>query len=97
MQSREGSLNPNCFPAMLAALLLLLCVSNCVWLSAASSYNSCQSPPGLPGRDGRDGRDGVPGPTGPPGSPGHCEVSKHMPTFVMKSCKLCNLLCLVSH
>ena len=70
---------------MLAALLLLLCAGNCVWLSAASSYNSCQSPPGLPGRDGRDGRDGAPGPAGPPGSPGRCDVSEHIPTLLFRN------------
>ena len=70
---------------MLATLLLLLCAGNCVWLSAASSYNSCQSPPGLPGRDGRDGRDGAPGPAGPPGSPGRCEVSVHIPTLLFRN------------
>ena len=80
MQSRIGSLHSSCSPAMLAALLLLLCASNCVWLSAAGSCNTCQSPPGLPGRDGRDGRDGVPGTAGPPGPPGHCEVSKQTNT-----------------
>ena len=89
---RKCSLHSSCSPAMLAALLLLLCASNCVWLSVAISYSSCQSLPGLPGRDGRDGRDGVPGPAGPPGTPGHCEVSEHT-NFLNLSTKsqTCNL------
>ena len=84
MQNRNP-LYSNCLPTMLTALLLLLCAGNSVWLSAASSYNSCQSPPGLPGRDGRDGRDGAPGPAGPPGSPGCCDVSEHIPTLLFRN------------
>ena len=83
MQS-TGLLDSDLLPTMLATLLLLLCAGTCVWLSAASSYNSCQSPPGLPGRDGRDGRDGAPGPAGSPGSPGCCDVSEHIPTLLFR-------------